>query len=96
MGENHFSGLPVATYGIVLFMASIAYFILTKTIIAHHGKNSTLAIAVGKDYKGLASTLLQAIAIPIAFFNSFLSFAIFILVAIMWLIPDKRIEKILK
>ncbi|HCT30157.1 MAG TPA: hypothetical protein DIW31_05370 [Bacteroidales bacterium] len=92
-GENNFSVLPVATYGVILFMTAVAYFILTKAIIFTHGDESVLGAAVGKDFKGKISVLLYAIAIPIAFFEPYISTGIYILVAIVWLIPDKRIEK---
>ena len=75
-GENHFSALPVALYGIVLFMAAVAYFILSKTIISTHGKNSVLARAIGKDFKGKVSVVLYAVSVPIAFWQPFLALGI--------------------
>lgn len=93
MGENHFSPLPVALYGGVLMLAAIAYFILTRTLIAHHGQESTLAIAVGRDWKGKLSISLYASAILLSFINSLFACGLYILVAVMWLIPDRRIEK---
>ena len=93
MGENHFAAWPVAFYGIVMICAAVAYFILTQTIIAHHGKNSLLAKAVGGDFKGKVSIAIYATAIILAFVNANYSCALYIVVAIMWLIPDKRIEK---
>ncbi len=95
MGENHFAALPVALYGAVLLLAAIAYFILTQALISHHGKNSALAIAVGRDFKGKVSVVLYAAAIPLAFVNSWFAGALYILVTVMWLIPDHRIEKTL-
>jgi uncharacterized membrane protein len=95
-GENHFSALPVALYGGVLFMAAVAYYILSTTIIATHGKDSVLAKAVGKDYKGKISVVLYAVTVPMAFVNSFVSLGVYIAVAILWLIPDSRIEKAIK
>ncbi|MBH8563981.1 DUF1211 domain-containing protein [Nostoc sp. CENA67] len=95
MGENHFSALPVALYGIVLLCAAIAYFILTRSLISHHGKDSVLAIALGADFKGKVSVVFYAIAIPCAFVNSWFACALYIMVAVMWLIPDRRIEKTL-
>ncbi len=92
-GENHFSALPVALYGIVLFMAAVAYFILSKTIISTHGKNSVLARAIGKDFKGKVSVVLYAVSVPIAFWQPFLALGIYAAVAVMWLIPDSRIER---
>ncbi len=92
-GENHFSALPVACYGLVLLCAAIAYLILTITLIAYHGKDSTLAIAIGRDFKGKLSIAIYATAILLAFINSFAAFALYVVVAIMWLIPDRRIER---
>ena len=92
MGENRFAPLPTAAYGVVLLLAGIAYVILQSTIIAHQGPNSRLAAAVGKDLKGKLSALLYAIAIPMAFVQQMISGAIYIIVALMWLIPDRRIE----
>lgn len=93
MGENHFANFPSALYGCVLLMAGIAYFILSQALIAHHGKSSALARAIGKDYKGIASVVLYALAIPLAFFNAWISFFLYVFVAAMWIIPDRRIEK---
>jgi uncharacterized membrane protein len=93
MGENHFASLPVACYGTVLLLCGIAYFILTATLIAHHGQDSALAIALGKDLKGKGSLLIYAIAIPLSFLNSILACSLYVLVAILWLIPDSRIER---
>ncbi|BAY61128.1 hypothetical protein NIES22_11890 [Calothrix brevissima NIES-22] len=95
MGENHVSAWPIALYGTVLFFAAIAYYILTVALINHHGKDSTLAIAIGRDLKGKISLVFYAIAIPLSFVNSWIAFAFYVLVAIMWLIPDRRIEKTL-
>ncbi|MFN6469823.1 MAG: TMEM175 family protein [Nostoc sp. SerVER01] len=95
MGENQFASIPAALYGTVLMLNAIAYFILTRTLISHHGNDSTLAIAVGKDFKGKVSVVIYAAAIPLAFLNSWLACALYILVAVMWLIPDRRIEKTL-
>ncbi len=96
MGENQFSSAPATIYGIVLFMAAIAYNILQRRIIAKNGKDSVLSKGVGKDLKGKVSIILYAIAIPLAFISKWTSMAIYILVAIWWLIPDKRIEKLLE
>ncbi|WP_335231417.1 hypothetical protein [Nostoc sp.] len=95
MGENHFAAMPVALYGAVLLLAAIAYFILTRTLIYHHGKDSTLAIAVGEDFKGKLSVVVYAVAIPLALMNSWFACALYALVAVIWLIPDRRIEKTL-
>ncbi|MBD2679076.1 MULTISPECIES: TMEM175 family protein [Nostoc] len=95
MGENQFASIPAALYGTVLMLNAMAYFILTRTLISHHGSDSTLAIAVGKDFKGKVSVVIYAVAIPLAFLNSWLACALYTLVAVMWLIPDRRIEKTL-
>lgn len=95
MGENHFAAMPVALYGVVLLLAAIAYFVLTRTLILSHGQNSTLANALGRDLKGKLSVLIYAVAIPIAFAIPLLASALYILVAVMWLVPDRRIEKTL-
>jgi uncharacterized membrane protein len=95
MGENNFAPMPTALYGVVLFAAAIAYFILQRAIIAHHGASSVLARAIGRDFKGLISTALYLIAIPSAFVNPLIAGGIYVLVALIWLIPDKRIERVL-
>ena len=95
MGENHFSSIPTVLYGFVLLMAAIAYWLLAKSIIAAHGPDALLAQAIGKDYKGTGSIVLYAFSIPIAFINQWFSLGIYILVALLWLIPDKRVEKVL-
>ncbi len=96
MGENNFTTATVFSYGIVLLGAAIAYFILQSLIIKSQGKTSILAKALGKDYKGKASPILYIIGIVSSFFNIWISGTVFIFVAIMWLIPDRRIEKALK
>jgi len=93
MGENHFAPVPVALYGCVLLMAGIAYTILTRALIAHHGNESVLAVAVGSDRKGIASLAMYAAAIPLAFVSPALSGGLYVLVAIIWLVPDRRIER---
>jgi uncharacterized membrane protein len=95
MGENNFESLSVALYGVVLLCAAIAYYILTLTLISQHGKNSAIASALGKDFKGKISIVTYAAAIIISFETSFVAGVLYVLVAVMWLIPDKRIEKIL-
>jgi uncharacterized membrane protein len=94
MGENHFGPWPVALYGIVLFCAGTAYFILTRALIACHGRDSSIAIALGEDFKGKASVLFYVVAIALALFQPWVSFAIYVLVALWWLIPDRRFERI--
>jgi uncharacterized membrane protein len=95
MSENHFAPVPTARYGVPLLMAAIAYWLLQKSIIAAHGNESLLALAVGKDVKGKLSLVLYAIAIPSAFVHQWIAEAIYVGVALMWLILDKRIEKVL-
>jgi uncharacterized membrane protein len=95
MGENGFASLPVAAYGVVALMAAIAYYTLQKTVIALHGASSKLAVAVGKDMKGKASPILYLSAIPLAFLDRWLSVALYVVVALIWLIPDPRIESTL-
>ena len=95
MGENHFEPVPVAIYGVVLVAASIAYYILTRALIALHGRTSTLATAIGKDFKGQLSTAIYLVAIPLSLVKSWVGFALYVLVAIMWLVPDRRIERTL-
>ncbi len=92
-GENHFAPLPVALYGIVLLFCGIAYFILTRALISHHGRDSILAIALGRDTKGKISIVIYALAALLAFIHPGLAFMMYVLVAILWLIPDRRIEK---
>lgn len=94
MGENHFAPLPVAFYGVILLMAAFAYWILVRKIIRAHGKQSLLAKAVGKDFKGNISVVLYVAAILSTFLSEWIAGAIYALVAFMWLIPDARIEKV--
>lgn len=96
MGENHFTTASVFLYGFILLCAAIAYFILQTVIIKKHGKDSILAKALGKDLKGKSSPLLYILGIVGAFFNIWISGFFYILVAVIWLIPDSRIEKTLK
>jgi uncharacterized membrane protein len=93
MGENHFTTGPVALYGVILFMASIAYYILAHLLIRLHGKSSTLAAALGNDRKGKISSVIYFCAIGIAFINAWISLSLIALVAAIWFIPDYRIEK---
>ncbi len=96
MGENNFAELPMALYGIVLLMAAIAYFILQNRILAVQGKDSLLSKALGKDLKGKTSPVIYLIAIISAFYIPWIAGALYILVALMWLIPDRRIEIIFR
>jgi uncharacterized membrane protein len=92
MGENHFAALPTALYGVVLLMAAIAYVILQQRIIAAQGAESPLRHAVRRDWKGKLSPLLYLAAILLAFWSRSLAQALYVLVALMWLVPDRRIE----
>ncbi len=95
MGENHFSALPTAMYGAVLLMASIAYWILARRIVLGEGKDSIVARAIGKDHKGAISNALYALAIPLAFVAQWMAQLLYIAVALMWLVPDRRIENVM-
>jgi uncharacterized membrane protein len=95
MGENHFAQWPVAMYGIVLLMSAVAYYILSRALIHHHGGNSALALAVGSDFKGRISIVFYVAAIALSFWNRWVALGLYVLVAVMWLIPDRRIEKTL-
>ena len=93
MGENHFAKWPVALYGIILFMAGLAYFFLTRALLTLHEKQSSLAVALGKDWKGKISVVIYAIGIGICYINEWMALSIYTLVTAMWFIPDRRIEK---
>jgi uncharacterized membrane protein len=96
MGKNNFATWPVALYGVVLICAAIAYTILQLSLIKHEGRDSKLADALGQDIKGRISILLYATAIPLAFVRPWLACMLYIIVAIMWFIPDRRIERVLE
>ncbi|MGN6386973.1 MAG: TMEM175 family protein [Verrucomicrobiota bacterium] len=96
IGENHVAATPTALYGCVLLMAAIAYSILQRTIIVKQGRDSLLAKAVGRDWKGKISPVLYLAAIPLSFINPWIGTAIYVFVAFMWLIPDRRIERMLE
>ncbi len=95
MGENHFAPVPVALYGMILLLNAIAYLILTTTLISHHGRGSELAIAIGRDYKGKISVIFYLVGILLSFVNSWFACGLYAVVAAIWLIPDRRIEKTL-
>jgi len=95
MGENHFAAMPSALYGVVLLMAAIAYFILQQLIIAAQGPDSLLKQAIGRDWKGKASPILYLLAIVAASWSPEISQTLYVLVALMWLVPDRRIENVL-
>ncbi len=96
IGESGSAPWPAAVYGIVLLCSAISYYILTLALVALHGKDSDLAIALGKDYKGKISIAIYAVALPLAFVSPIISYVGYIIVAIVWLVPDRRIEKTLK
>lgn len=96
MGENHFTKWPVVLYGFVLMMAGIAYYFLAHCLAGIHGKDSTLAEALGKDWKGISSVVIYIVGIGLSFVNPMLGLSAYVLVACMWFIPDRRIEKKLK
>ncbi|HZU42068.1 MAG TPA: TMEM175 family protein [Terriglobales bacterium] len=93
MGENHFAAWPVAVYGLVMLLAGVAYFILARALIHLHGHGSTLATSIGSDRKGKISIALYAVGIPLSFVQRWIAGACYVMVAIMWLVPDRRIEK---
>ena len=93
MGENHFAQAPVALYGMILLLSAIAYTILVQALLSLHGPESLLADALGADFKGKISIALDLIAIPLAFWKPWVAFAIYVLVAVLWLVPDRRIER---
>jgi uncharacterized membrane protein len=92
MGTTNFAAAPVAAYGVVLLLAAIAYTILTRVLIGQHGKQSALAVAMGRDYKGKLSLLFYATAIAVSFVEPHVACGLYALVAAIWLIPDRRIE----
>ena len=95
MGENHFTAWPVALYGTIMLSAAVAYYLLTLALMALHASNSVLATALGRDFKGKVSIVIYLVAIPLAFLNSWFAGSLYVLVAVMWLVPDRRIEKTL-
>jgi uncharacterized membrane protein len=95
MGENHFAAVPMAAYGVVLLMSAIAYVVLQRSIIRGQGRDSLLARAVGSDLKGKLSPVLYVTAIAVAFVRGWISGALYVIVALMWLVPDRRIERVM-
>jgi len=96
MGENHFAAVPVAVYGAMLLLAGVAYFVLTRSLIAQHGRNSMLAKSIGRDWKGAVSLLVYAAALPLSFVRPWIAFTCYVVVALMWLLPDPRLERALR
>ena len=95
MGDSHLAAWPVAIYGFVLFMAAVAYYILTLTLLAEHGKGSQIALALGRDFKGKVSIVLYVAGIVVAYWSPGVACSIYVFVAVMWLVPDRRMERIL-
>ena len=95
MGDSHFATLPIAAYGIVLFMSAVAFTILVRSLIARHGPQSAIARAIGADRKGWISLVFYGVAVPLAFVHRWLAIGLYVTVALIWLIPDKRIERVL-
>jgi uncharacterized membrane protein len=93
MGENHLAPAPTAVYGVILLLAAIAYLLLQHAILRQEGPDSTLGAAVGRDRKGKVSPLIYAIAIPVAFLHPWMAGALYVVGALMWLVPDRRIER---
>ena len=96
MGENHFAAAPSALYGVVLLMAAVAYLILQQLIVASQGPDSILKKAIAGDWKGKLSSVLYAAAIPLAFWRQWISLGLYVFAALLWLIPDRRIENVLR
>lgn len=96
MGENDFSTIPVAFYGGVLWFSALAYYILVRTLMAHHGRDSLLGEAIGKDVKGIRSLYIYTAAVPLAFVAPWIAITLYVIVAIMWFMPDRRIEKVVE
>ena len=93
MGENHFTTWPVAVYGVVSFFAGLAYYFLARCLVTLHGRDSILGVAIGNDWKGKLSVIVYATGIGLCFINAWLGLTLYFLVAAMWFIPDKRIER---
>ena len=94
MGENHFSKAPTAIYGTVMLLAAIAYYLLQSVIVAEQGRDSKLARSIGRDFKGKISPMLYVAAIVLAFFRPWISCCLYAFVALLWLVPDRRIERV--
>ncbi len=96
MGATHFATWPVALYGVNLLMSAVAFTLLVRALLAIHGQESVLAAALGNDFKGKISLVFYVVAIPLAFVNSWLAGALYVVVAAIWLVPDSRIERVIK
>jgi uncharacterized membrane protein len=95
MGENDFEPLPTALYGVLLLLAGLAYYVLKTLIVAEHGQDSPLAHALGRDLKGKVSPIVYGIGVPLAFVNRWVALGLYVGVALMWLVPDRRLEPLL-
>ena len=95
MGDSRFAPRPVALYGVVMLFSGVAYFVLTRALISRHGSDSVIATALGRDLKGKVSVVLYAVAIPSAFLSPWIACGVYVFVAIIWLVPDRRVEKAL-
>jgi uncharacterized membrane protein len=95
MGANPLAAWPTALYGVVLLLAAVGFFVLVRVLISVHGRDSALATAIGRDLKGKISPVFYIMAIPLSFVSAWLAYALYVVVAVMWLVPDRRIEKIL-
>ncbi|MBI3241263.1 MAG: DUF1211 domain-containing protein [Chloroflexi bacterium] len=93
MGENNFATIPVAVYGVVLLLSGLAFFILVRALVAHHGADSVIAHVLGEDKKGIYALLIYIAAIPLAFVSAWIAVAMYVFVSIMYLVPERRIEK---
>jgi TMEM175 potassium channel family protein len=96
MGQNHFARVPVALYGIVLLLSAVAYYFLARSLLALHGPTSLIARALGNDFKAKISVVINLVAIPLAFVSSWLACALYVVVALIWLVPDRRIERTIR
>ncbi len=96
LGENKLSSIPVAIYGLVMLLAGFAYYLLTRALLAIHENDSPLAVAIGKDYKGYASLILYTLGVMLSFIQPWISISLYVMVAILWFIPDPRVEKTLE
>jgi TMEM175 potassium channel family protein len=94
VGSTAFSGVPIALYGVNLFVAGLAYYILSRALVTLHGEESRLAVSIGRDWKGITSLAIYAAAIGVSFANSLIAFGLYVVVAIMWIVPDPRIERV--
>src|SRR5207248_760425 len=93
IGENSFAAVPMAAYGVILLMAAFAYFFLVRALIRREGRESTIAVAIGRDVKGIISPICYLIAIPVSLVAPLVGFAIYVVVALIWFVPDRRIER---